>query len=279
LKTLDLLQEFNFSTVSNVNELKLKWQEYIENYPELHSKLMQNIIEDTISDETLMKEVFIPAYNNLNKIKEAYNNCLTVIKELESTFSLYYHDEFQIVLYFGNGSGAGWYTKYLNEPSILLGFENIIILNWITKESLRALIAHEFGHMVHTFYCDKKEVKENLAISTIFSEGYAQYIESKIINTNFFVELEEGNKNLGKWFAKNKKNIAKEYLVRIEKNQEVKDFFSSWLRWKEYRQVGYFLGYYIISEIAKKYSYIEIGEMKYPEYSKEVKNILTTAST
>jgi hypothetical protein len=274
---LNELKNFNPNEVSNPNELYKYWQNYISRFPELKRLLDNDRTNSGISIETITETVFIPAFSKLKNLYIARRNCLDALKEMEHKLTQFYDVEYQIVLYWGNGAGAGWYTKYNGVPSILLGFENILILDWSSKTALKALIAHEFGHLVHEHIRKdvvKKENSPTHAYDILYSEGFAQYIESLITGYNVFPELEKGNADVRSYVETNLPAICCEYKKRIHDALKVNDFFGSSCSWSGYRQLGYYLGFLFIKELSKTLSLNELASLSTENYSRYVSTFL-----
>lgn len=183
-------------------------------------------------------------------------------------------------MYFGNGIGAGWYTSYNDKPSILLGFENILILNWDSKQQLESLIFHEIGHIVHDYYRNNA-IKSNYnnIYYKLYREGFAHYICSQIQNHDNFSEFMGNEKEFKDWFNNQYKVICSDFLNNIENKDFNKKVFGSWDNYNGYKQVGYYLGFKIFQELVKTYTIQEISNFSKEEIDKYIGNILTTAST
>ncbi len=282
MKIVDALQDFSPFDTRTPGALYDYWVEYIQGYPALASLLAQNSADQSVDLEALMENVFKPSFSKIRTLAAVHARCLEILKAIEPILGEFLQDEFYVVLYWGNGSGAGWYTRYQGKPAILLGFENILILDWTSNESLRALVAHEYGHLLHEAWRGSAIVDDSRdplhAYDILYSEGFAHYMESRVLGCDFFPELEEGNDKLSVYVRHNISAIAKEYLERAEKAAPVKDFFGSWYRWNGYRQVGYFLGYLVVLKLAETMGEQDLARISRDDYVARIGEILKSAA-
>lgn len=273
MKCLDYLADIDAMLECTTTErLFSAWNSYINRYPLLATKLRDKIRKDGIAHETLMSNVFLPLLAKISRIETAREVALATIKTIEYKLASYPIDDLQLVLYIGNGNGAGWYTEYDGKPSILIGMENVLILGWDKKEQMTCLLAHEIGHYVDDRYrVDQEEIsgdKGNHALEMLYKEGYAQYFESIVLGDNRFWELEEDNEGVSEFVTNNLSEICAEYLDRARSNKPVKDFYGSWYSWRGFRQIGYYLGYLFMVHLLKEFSLEDIAKMDRAKYQK-----------
>lgn len=273
MKIIDNLIAFNPYNINTPEELYIYWNDYINELPKLKYLLNKDNNTSTSSDKAIMDMVFIPAFEKLKDLPLAYSNCLEVLKGIDSKLSKLSEVKYQVILYWGNGAGAGWYSMYDKTPSILLGFENILILNWYSKPYIKALIAHEYGHLLHTYIRQEEVEEENSnthAYDILYTEGFAQYIESIVTNTDSFQRPENENKDINNYIDNNLVNICKEYKNRIKAGLSVKDFFGSWYTWNGYKMLGYYLGFLVIKDLSKSLNLNEIASLSKSDYCKYI---------
>src|SRR5699024_3544675 len=97
--------------------------------------------------------------------------------------------DINIVLYCGLLNSAGWVDEYNGKRAILYGIDKIAELGWHTMDKLKPLLSHELCHVFHfelrgedTLPSDIEENKYNEGIWRIYTEGFAQFFQQKLLN-------------------------------------------------------------------------------------------------
>jgi hypothetical protein len=64
------------------------------------------------------------------------------------------------------------------------------------------------------------------------------------------------------WCKKHKHRLAKEFLNRIKRQEQAKEFFGSWFSIRGKKQTGYFLGHEFIRALEKAMCLKEVALLK-----------------
>jgi len=177
--------------------------------------------------------------------------CEPIYRKAEHKFSL--NRNVVIIIYVGIGCGAGWVTSYNETPAILFGLENIAECGWSSQKAISGLVAHEVGHLIHN-QIRKQNGKsdESGPWWQLYSEGFAQYSESVILETESWHQAMGEDENWLSWCEENKSWLAAEFLRSIESGKATTSFFGSWFDIRGKRQTGYYLGCEVIKELEKR---------------------------
>jgi len=202
-------------------------------------------------------------------MKNAHQNLLDCCGPMLSRTreALGFEQDVTMVIYVGIGCGAGWAATYQGSPAVLFGLENIAECGWENPDSLRGLIAHEVGHLVHFAW----RARHGKPIGSgswwqLYEEGFAQTCEDMILDSGSVHQAGSGRD--GDWLkgCRDRQGwLAAEFLRRVDANQEVKDFFGSWFEIQGYSETGYFLGRAVIRELEKRLSLKEIAVLEQVE--------------
>ena len=151
----DFLKYWKKACKTGVEErLKLWKQIYMANWPELFRKQVNCYSKEGFDWIQISKEHVFPYLDSrLARMKAArrilLNLCDAVYKKASEKFNFNFDVKF--VTYVGIGCGSGWATKYEGSPAILFGLENIAEEDWVSNEVISGLIAHELGHLYHSW--------------------------------------------------------------------------------------------------------------------------------
>ena len=193
---------------------------------------------------------------NFQAVIETLNNNLTKLFDTEPDINIF--------LYLGLCNGAGWATTLDGKNTVLLGIEKIIELDWGDEKNLRALILHEIGHLWHKMNGKlylPDFTKRRKAIQQLYQEGVAMVCEHILCGDNdFWHQDKDGWLD---WCRENEAEIKKEYLRRLDANENVQDFFGDWCSYNGYSDVGYYLGCRFVEYLMKNKSLKEIANMSY----------------
>ena len=229
------------------------WKHYVLNI----SKTLLKLIQDDVMEYDFKRQI-LPVIQFLFENREladiTHTSFIKVTRKLDEKCETVLHDKLDctIILYMGLCNAAGWAAKLDGEPVILLGIEKIVELNWVDEISMIGLIYHGLGHYWHfqnrSTETHLKTLKEK-SLWQLYTEGMAMYFEQLMYgNPHFYHQNKNGWLD---WCDKNKHRIAKEYLRRIENNENVQDFFGDWCSFEEHSDVGYYLGAEIVNLISK----------------------------
>ncbi|UYP47280.1 hypothetical protein NEF87_003565 [Candidatus Lokiarchaeum ossiferum] len=238
---------------------------FMKNHLNLRRKLVHEYEVDGYEWKSIVKNY---VFSDLQKNATSFTKIGKQIQEIIPTIHMKCQELFQIefpinyVIYVGIGMGAGWATSFINEAAVLLGLENILQCGWTSEERLKALVAHEVGHLIHLKERGCKDFKfhnDDLLFS-IYEEGMAMWAEHQIMGYNDW-HMQEGQDNWVEWCYQHKHILAQKFLqeYRLNEAQTSKNFFGSWFNIEGKSQTGYFLGHEIIKEWLKLLSFKEIA--------------------
>lgn len=243
MKIIDGLKYID-SCYENGKFSKSKWNIYIENICLGAKKL----IEIDSADYDFIQDI-LPvlnlAYSKRNSLETLHRSFCRATYNLEDKIRSVLHMEIDadVVLCLGLCNGAGWATKINGRPTVLLGIEKIIELDWCDESDMIGLIYHELGHLWHEQSRSAEiniKTYEDKALWQLYSEGVAMYFEQLLCeNERFYHQDKNGWLD---WCKENRRRLFVEYLERIEKKENIQDFFGDWQSFEGYSDIGYFLG-------------------------------------
>ena len=248
-----------------------KWADYAKGIsPYLYEK-----VEKDISDYCFDKDI-LPVINAALRNKEKLFLIHAVFQNITRKLKKYVIEnlgidlDVEIILYLGLCSGAGWATSLGEQKTILLGIEKIIELEWYDENTMVALIAHELGHIWHMeeggVYYQQVTQKEK-AVFQLYSEGIAMLFEQKFYNDdNYYHQNRNG---WLEWCENNIEDIKRDYLLRVQNDVSVQDFFGDWCSYKGYSDVGYFLGCRFVKYLLTKFNLHQTSSLKNKELYEE----------
>lgn len=179
--------------------------------------------------------------------------------------------EADIVLYLGLCNGAGWATKVDERPTVLLGIEKIIELDWTDELSMIALVYHELGHLWHfrnrTVRTDIKSLADS-ALWQLYTEGVAMYCEQMLCGSRDFYHQDKDGWLA--WCKDNRKRLFGEYLRRLENGESIQDFFGDWCSFEGRSDVGYYLGAELVKNAAEQYTLQEVLNLSLDEVKRQL---------
>ncbi|MHC1604678.1 MAG: hypothetical protein ACXQTP_01720 [Candidatus Methanofastidiosia archaeon] len=160
---MDLIDTFPdflgiFENYVKKTDIKDAYISYIGKFPSLFEIQKEEYKKEGYNwEEVAEKKVFPYLYDNISQMKVAAKNIHYIWKDAGLNFrqKLKVDFDFYGIIYVGLGLGAGWATKFENKPCVLFGLENIATLKWYSIDRLKALAAHELGHLAN-FYCSGK---------------------------------------------------------------------------------------------------------------------------
>ncbi|MBN1877389.1 MAG: hypothetical protein JXA33_24415 [Anaerolineae bacterium] len=265
-KIIDAFPRFrvfwNTTQQKSLDEQINDWaSEYMAPWPELLTKQQDSYASEGEDWRHIAKERVFPFLaGRLPEIERAYTNLQGLCEQacVEAQKALGFESEVIFVIYVGIGCGAGWVTQYENTPAILLGLENIAECGWSDAATLKGLIAHEMGHMVHFQWRTEKELPTGDGPWwQLYTEGFAQRCEHLITGQeSWHMGVEAGWLH---WCQEHRDWLAEEFLRTVDQEEPVRRFFGSWYQIEGKSQTGYFLGCELIKRLEKKMSLKEIA--------------------
>lgn len=149
-----------------------------------------------------------------------------------------------IILYIGLCNGAGWVTEINGVPTILLGLEKILELEWYNFDNMAGLIIHELGHIYqaqHGVLYEQTNSLEEHFLWQLFTEGVAMTFEQKIIGCEDFFHQDKGG---WKSWCDCHLELIKQSFCRDLKTmtKETQRYFGDWVSFEGHGDTGYYLG-------------------------------------
>ena len=220
------------------------------------------------------------AMKNPDKLEKAHDSFLEIStglsKRVEKAIGTCL--DFDMIFYLGLCNGAGWVTTLDARPTVLLGAEKIIELEWHELLEMRGLIYHEIGHVWHMSagaVFEEFESERERYILQLYQEGIAMYFEQLLVGDfNYYHQDKNGWLD---WCVSNKHALNVEYLRRLDADESAQVFFGNWCDYEGYSDVGYFLGCEFVKEMSGKYSIDELLRLNtctvYKEFRNNVKRL------
>lgn len=149
-----------------------------------------------------------------------------------------------LVLYLGLCSGAGWVTPVKGKPTVLLGVEKILELDWVDPDAMTGLIFHELGHVYQEQYGVLRRELASLPdqlLWQLFTEGVAMVFEQEIAgDPEYYHQNSEGWKQ---FCDANAALILQSFRDDLPSmTNENQRYFGDWVRFHGYGDTGYYLG-------------------------------------
>lgn len=176
--------------------------------------------------------------------------------------------EADLVLYLGLCSGAGWAVSLNGRPTVLLGIEKILELHWEGRESMKALILHELGHLYQEQYgVLRRECSEgsDRFLWQLFTEGIAMVFEQEVLGDPAFYH--QGAEWIS-WCVDHLSQIAQGFSDALDTMTfENQRFFGDWVCFEGQPDTGYYLGARFVRDLLSEYRFDdlirwEIGQVR-----------------
>jgi len=229
--------------------------EYMARWPVLLATQTGDYVSQGLDWRQVARErVFPYLAERLPAMREAYQNLREVCGPfyLRAQEVLGFGEPVIFVLYVGIGCGAGWATSLNGEPAILFGLENIAECGWSRREAIEGLVAHEMGHVVHQCWrAQARKIAGSGSWWQLYEEGFAQYCEALLLGSENWHQAVNCEGWL-EWCRAHRAWLAAEFLRTVETGQPVWAFFGSWFEIEGMKETGYFLGYEVVRELAKR---------------------------
>ena len=253
--------------------------DYMSRWPELLKLQQDNYAEDNLDWRHIAREKVFPFLpERFSALNEAHDNLMknyeTIYHQTEE--KLAFQGDVVFVFYVGIGCGAGWYTPFRDTPALLFGLENIAECDWSDQKTIKGLIAHEIGHMVHRIW--RKEAGKSEETGPwwqLYEEGFAERCENLILETESFHQT-VGDPGWVEWCRSYRQWLAGEFLKTVEANESVDPFFGSWYQIQGRIETGYYLGNEVVQELEKDMSIREIALLE--DIEKHIRSILEKMS-
>ncbi len=241
-----------------LNDQIEKWANvYLSPWPELLAKQTEDYASQNVDWREIARDKIFPFLEQrLEKMNQAHTNLLALCGTtfLDAKRILQFEVEAIFVIHVGIGCGAGWVTTFQDSPAILLGLENIVENDWQETDSLKGLLTHEIGHLLHYHWRSQcgNELKDS-AWTRLFDEGFAQYCEGLLSQAGQFHQDASGRSDDWlMWCESHKAWLAAEFLRVVHANESASKFFGSWFEIEGQSETGYFLGYEVIRNLSQK---------------------------
>jgi hypothetical protein len=246
------------------DRMELWASEYMSAWPELLAKQLDDYASQNLDWRQVAREkVFPHLASRLPAMQAAHKNLLEACGPIHARAQkvLGFDDPMTFVIHVGIGCGAGWATTFGGSPAVLFGLENLAECGWEDPETIRGLVAHELGHLVHfAWRAQGGKPTGSGPWWQLYEEGFAQECESRILDTDAVHQAGSGEEqDWLSWCRENKSWLAGEFLRRVDAGQPVKDFFGSWFEIQGHSETGYFLGQELIRELEKRSSLQEVA--------------------
>lgn len=240
--------------------------EYMVYWPALLKKQIHQYQSEGIDWKKVARErVFPYLEERLPDMRLARKRLLeestTIIRKAQIRFN--FNQPLYVIVYVGIGLGAGWATTYLKTPALLFGLENIAEEGWTDRSEIRGLIAHELGHLFHSFWREGVGKRFHSGpLWDLYTEGFADRFES-LVNENrkTHISMASDVREQSAWFQENNRWLAKEFLRRLEKGGDMRPLFGSWYQLRGHSQTGYYIGSEFINKLESVYSLEEIATL------------------
>lgn len=228
--------------------------EYTAQWPDLLQKQIGDYAGQGLDWRQIARErVFPHLGKRLAAMQEAHGNLLTLCPPLyaRAQEALGFECRANAVIYVGIGCGAGWVTTFRGSLTILFGLENIAECGWSHAAAITGLIAHEIGHLAHHHWrTQHRKTIGSGAWWQIYEEGFAQYCEGVILGAPCWHQAQ--NEEWLAWCRRQRGELAREFLQRVDSAESVSPFFGSWLEVQGRSETGYYLGWELIGALHKE---------------------------
>jgi len=254
------------------------WAEvYRTAWPELFDKQVDDYRAEGLDWRQVARERVFPLLGErLLAMQAAHANLLKKCRDifLKAHAVLGLDCDILFVIHVGIGSGAGWATTYEGRPAVLFGLENIAEEGWSELPAIMGLIAHEIGHVLHTEWRRRGNLKEGAgAWWQLYSEGFAQRCEHRIRGRQTWHMAHGGQEgDWLEWCRANRASLAARFLDLAETGGDIRPFFGSWFDISGRKQCGYYLGHEVVRRLERDLSLSQIALL--PDVDEEMKRQL-----
>ncbi|WP_043933247.1 hypothetical protein [Bacillus sp. EB01] len=258
MRIIDTVPYFLENYQPSINFLR----SYYMNFPEIFREYFLYHCKDTeerhIQSITRYPQVF-------TSIQLIHNEIVTIIKEVEYNYLSMYQVNFPIDVYLiVGGFGSNAYTHKQIIPNVTFALEKL------SPESshLRAIIAHELGHVTHNIISDKagndwSKVDWNSPLTWLFQEGAATHfsrITSPGLSSSIYFSYDDNGDEWLAFASSHKEEIQFEFAKGLAECSP-QEIFREWFsinggKTFGFPRLAYFLGDMLFQEIV-----LQVGEM------------------
>ena len=240
-----------------------KWEAYIDNAVPGARKLCAGDMQECLNEGFSWEKDYLPvldaAYNEEQKRSKAIESFHAVTDGLNKRVIEKFGKtvDAHIVLYLGLCNGAGWVTRVNNEPTVLLGIEKIIELDWCDIDSMNGLILHELGHVYQDQHGVLHREFDNMPekfIWQLFTEGIAMVFEQEIVGDSGYFHQYDDDWN--QWSHENLEHIKKSFFKDLPTmTNDNQRYFGDWVSFEGHGDTGYYLGAHFVRFMLGKDSF------------------------
>jgi hypothetical protein len=230
---------------------------YMSQWPDLLNKQIDDYAGQNLDWRLVAREKVFPYLaGRIAAMQAAHKNLLESWQPIQAKVQEVFNFEADIsfVIYVGIGCGAGWATTLNESPALLFGLENIAESGWSGPETIRGLIAHETGHLVHySWRAQHGKPTGSGPWWQLYEEGFAQECENRILDSATVHQAGSGGQqDWLAWCRENRSWLASEFLQTVDAGRAVTDFFGSWFKIQDRSETGYFLGQELVRKLEKQ---------------------------
>ena len=227
-----------------------KWNAYIDKWVPGVKELCTRDMRDGINAGYSWQDNYLPILNSVMadsvKRKKTVKSFRKITEHLDARITEVFGKtvDADVVLYIGLCNGAGWVITVSERPTVLLGIEKIIELDWCSNEDMTGLILHELGHVFHSQYGSfeyRTDSTPDGFLWQLFTEGVAMVFEQEIIgDTGFYHQDKNGWMN---WCGRHIELIKRSFYHDLSiMTRESQRYFGDWVSFEGHNDVGYYLG-------------------------------------
>jgi hypothetical protein len=236
---------------------------YMAPWPELLRMQIEDYSAQSLDWRQIARDKVFPFLAERLPQMEAAHQNLTALSQpiyARAQQTLGFDSPAVFVIYVGIGCGAGWATTFEKTPAILFGLENIAENGWSGRETITSLAAHEIGHLAHDHW--RQQYGKPIGSGPwwqLYEEGFAQYCQSLIVASTTWHQASGGQADWLDWCRDHKQWLAAKFLQAVAAGEPVTPFFGSWYEIYGKRETGYFLGYELLTALAKDFKLPELA--------------------
>ncbi|WP_026908194.1 DUF5700 domain-containing putative Zn-dependent protease [Paucisalibacillus globulus] len=236
---------------------------YYNNFPDIFEFYFQVHCKNTDDRLNQAIRMYSSDWDSIKEVHDCIGNLIEIVVQgYQSNYQLQFPIAVNLIV---GAYGSNGYTNHQIIPDITLAIERLEP----EEDSLKVLIAHEFGHAAHhiisnNHQMDWKSVQWDHPYTWLLQEGTATHFSKQIVRllkeSIYFSYDNDGDEWL-KFAKNNKQEIIKRFtsdLLSKENNQEI---FKEWFSIHGgttfgFSRLGYFLADAMFQDFVK-----EIGEI------------------
>lgn len=249
MKTIDLSGDILSAYTGNQFDLE-KWKNYMDRFLPGAKELCLADMRETIDAGYSWEKDYLPVLDAVaqdpEKLEKAVLSFRRVTEKLDERITERFGRsvDAELVLYLGLCNGAGWVTPVDGKPSVLLGIEKILELDWTDTNAMTGLIFHELGHVYQEQYGVLRRELAPLPdqlLWQLFTEGVAMVFEQEIAGgPECFHQYSADWK---RWCDANAALILQSFRDDLpHMTHENQRYFGDWVSFHGHGDTGYYLG-------------------------------------